>query len=193
MIKGTDYSIGICPLDAPAFIMGNLNFMHFSPKYENPQSHIYLNLFNNRWNTNFTSFWSGNLTSEVRIWVNNKQDTDESGLITPAWEARLPLQVGIATTSGGKLSTSKEGVKVSQKGVLVTAYGKNPDGNGKLLRLWENAGNSGVCEVTLPTSVDGIAQPVNLRGMPEGMPISIKQGMFKVKLKKFAPHSYLIW
>ncbi|WP_322932979.1 glycoside hydrolase family 38 C-terminal domain-containing protein [Bacteroides sp. CG01] len=193
MIKDTDYSVGICPLDAPAFVMGNLNFMHFSPKYENPQSHIYLNLFNNRWNTNFTSFWSGNLTSEVRIWVNYEQDNDESGLITPAWEARLPLQIGIATTPGGKLPTSREGIKVSQKGVLVTAYGKNPDGNGKLLRLWENAGNSGGCEVTLPTFVDGIAQPVNLRGVPEGMPIPIKQGTFKIKLNKFAPHSYLIW
>ena len=193
MIKDADYSIGVCPLDAPAFILGNLNFMHYAPTYENPQSHVYFNLFNNRWNTNFTSFWSGNLTSEVRVWVNDKNSDDESGLITPAWETRLPLQVGIATTPSGKLPTSHEGLKVSQKGVLVTAYGDNPDGEGLLLRLWENTGKEGTCTVTLPTKNDGIAQPVDLRGVPSGMPIQIQKGKFTVDIRKFAPASFLIY
>lgn len=193
MVKDADYSIGVCPLDAPALSLGDLDFMHYAPKYENPRSHIYLNLFNNRWNTNFTSFWNGNLTSEVRIWVNPKSCTDEAGLVTPAWEARLPFQTGFAKTKGGKLPIVQEGVKVSQKGVMVTAYGKNPDGEGKLLRLWEESGTSGTCEISLPIKKDGIAQPVSLRGVPCGNPIKIEKGTFKVELKKFAPHSYLIY
>lgn len=192
-IQDEDYSVGICALDAPAFQLGALDFMHYSPTYPNPQSHIYFNLFNNRWNTNFVSFWNGNLTSEVRIWSNPEQSDLESGLITPSWEARLPLQVGISATDGGKLPVSKEGLKVSRKGVLVTAYGNNPDGEGRLLRLWENSGISGNCEISLPSLLDGIAQPVNLRGVPEGMPIPIRKGKFEVALRKYAPASFLIY
>lgn len=84
-------------------------------------------------------------------------------------------------------------MKVSHKGVLVTAYGKNPDGDGKLLRLWEETGESGMCEVSLPTKKEGMAQPINLRGVPYGEPIRIEQGTFKVQLKGFAPASYLIY
>lgn len=193
MIKDKDYSVGICAMDAPAFLLGDLNFMHFADKYENPPSHVYFNLFNNRWNTNFTSFWSGNLTSEIRIWVNQKNADDESGLITPAWETRLPLQVGIATCPGGKLPVANEGVKVSRKGVLVTAYGNNPDGSGKLLRLWEETGEKGVCEVSLPTKRDGVAQPVNLRGIPTGNSVKIQNGVFKIELGGFEPASFLIY
>ena len=193
MVRDGSYSLGICPLDSPAFVMGDLDFMHFAPTYENPKAHIYLNLFNNRWNTNFTSFWSGNLVSEVRIWVNPDQCTDEAGLVTPAWETRIPLQVGIANTPAGELPLKKEGIKVSRKGTIVTAYGKNPDGDGRLLRLWENAGESGACDVSLPTALDGVAQPVNLRGVPEGEPIPIKQGVFRIDLHKYSPHSFLIY
>ena len=89
--------------------------------------------------------------------------------------------------------TKAEGLKVSRRGVLITAYGNNPDGEGTLLRLWENAGISGSCEISLPVQHEGVAQPVNLRGVPEGMPIPIRQGKFNVELKKFAPASYVIY
>lgn len=193
MIQDDAYSVGICALDAPAFVLGELNFMHVIEKFENPRSHVYFNLFNNRWNTNFTSFWNGNLSSEVRIWVNAPHANDAEGLVVPAWETRLPLQVGIATNPGGKLPVCHEGLKVSRKGVLVTAYGNNPDGAGKLLRLWDESGESGVCEVTLPTPVDGVAQPVNLRGVPCGNPITIQKGIFNIALSKFAPASFIIY
>ena len=193
MLKDGDYSVGICSIDAPAVQLGGLNFMHFAGKYENPQPHLYFNLFNNRWNTNFTSFWSGNLQAEVRLWANAKGADDEEGLITPAWETRLPLQVGIAQCGAGKLPITSEGVKVSRKGVLVTAYGENPDGDGKLIRVWENGGKSGVCDVSLPTKRDGVAQPVNLRGVPEGAPVKIVNGSFSFDLGAFSPASFLIY
>ena len=193
MIKDKEYSVGVCPIDAPAFVLGDLDFMHYADTYENPRSHVYFNLFNNRWNTNFASFWNGNLTSEVRLWVNPKNADDESGLITPAWETRLPLQVGIATCPAGKLPVMNEGVKISRKGVLLTAYGNNPDGGGKLLRVWEQSGESGLCEISLPVKRDGVAQPVNLRGVPNGNPVKIQNGVFKIELGKFEPASYLIY
>lgn len=193
ILKEGNYSIGVCPVDAPAFMLGKMDFMRFIPSYKNPDANIYVNLFNNRWNTNFVSFWNGNLTSEIRVWVNEAGADDEKGLITPAWETRLPLQAGIANNPGGKLPVTKSGLTLSEKGILVTAYGKNPDGEGTLLRLWENAGKDRACEVTLPNQINGIAQPVNLRGIPEGSPITIQEGKFRIYIGKFAPASVLIY
>lgn len=193
MIKDGRYSVGVCALDAPAFQLGELNFMHFAGTYENPKSYLYFNLFNNRWNTNFASFWNGNLTSEVRLWVNGPDSDDESGLITPSWEARLPLLAAIANNPGGKLPLAATGVSLSRKGVLLTAYGDNPDGSGKLLRVWEEVGQAGKCKVTLPSKHNGVAQPVNLRGVPSGNPIAIREGVFQIELERFAPVSYLIY
>lgn len=82
--------------------------------------------------------------------MNPKNADDESGLITPAWKPVLPLRFGIATCPAGKLPVMNEGVKISRKGVLLTAYGNNPDGGGKLLRVWEQSGESGLCEISLP-------------------------------------------
>jgi alpha-mannosidase len=51
---------------------------------------------------------------------------------------------------GGDLPVAAAGVQLSMKGVVITAFGKNPDGEGTILRLWEQAGNSGLCTITLP-------------------------------------------
>ena len=103
------------------------------------------------------------------------------------------MQVGIATCPAGKLPVMNEGVKISRKGVLLTAYGNNPDGGGKLLRVWEQSGESGLCEISLPVKRDGVVQPVNLRGVPNGNPVKIQNGVFKIELGKFEPASYLIY
>ena len=55
---------------------------------------------------------------------------------------------------------------LSRRGVLVTAYGDDPEGNpGTLLRVWEQSGLSGNLVVTLPHGLKATrATPVNLRG-----------------------------
>ena len=60
------------------------------------------------------------------------------------------------------------GIELSRKGVLVTALGPNPDGDGTLLRLWEQAGEGGVCTVRLSEALRNAAlQPCDLRGTPQ--------------------------
>jgi hypothetical protein len=73
------------------------------------------------------------------------------------------------------------------------AFGENPDGEGTILRLWEQAGIYGNCTVRLSgeTKVTSV-QPINLRGEKQGNPIKVKNGEFSFELKKYTPASFLL-
>ncbi|MBN2507167.1 MAG: hypothetical protein JXQ71_10770 [Verrucomicrobia bacterium] len=74
---------------------------------------------------------------------------------------------------------------------MVTALGPDPDGSGLLLRLWELAGDHGPCKVRLPPRLDvATAQPVDLRGKPQGHAIPVSKGAFRFECAAFAPASF---
>jgi len=61
-----------------------------------------------------------------------------------------------------------------------------------LLRLWENAGQSGNVTIRLPEGTTfKQAQPVDLRGCPVGKPIAVRNGAFKARVDAFAPVSFV--
>jgi alpha-mannosidase len=204
--------VGICPLDSPLVSLDTPGCWKYSHDFVPRRPVVYVNLFNNQWNTNFRLWNSGTWTSRVRIWPigvrgegvpplvpssseekKQGQDALATALITPALEARYPLQAARADGPGGKLPTAQAGLELSLKGVLVTAFGRNPDGAGTVLRLWEYAGNSGACWVRLPAGIDvEEVQPVNLRGESAGAPIPVKQGMFTANLTAFAPATFIM-
>jgi hypothetical protein len=91
------------------------------------------------------------------------------------------------------LPPSRHGLELSRKGILITAYGANHDGPGTVLRLWEEAGQSGTVRVRLPEGRDvKDVQPVDLRGRPVGQSIPVKSGSFKVQVPAFAPVSLVL-
>jgi alpha-mannosidase len=102
--------------------------------------------------------------------------------------------LAVATdTAPGRLPPTQRGLEMSRKGVQVTAFGANPDGEGTVLRLWELSGKGGSCQVRLPAGMNAEnVQPVNLRGAPEGKPLAVKNGTFTASLKTFAPASFVI-
>jgi hypothetical protein len=76
---------------------------------------------------------------------------------------------------------------------LVTAFGPNPEGDGLLLRLWEQSGKDGPCRVLLPPSLGNCpAQPCDLRGQPSGEPIRPRDGYLDIPLTHFAPASMIL-
>ena len=143
---------------------------------------IFVNLYNNEWNTNFPEWQEGSWSSRVRIWPT-------ADLTVPAWEARVPLRAAVADGPGGKLPKTQAGVSLSRSGVLVTAFGQNPDGLGTLLRVWDQSGVSGQLAVTLPGNFH-TATPVNLRGAVLGEALPIHAGKLAFKLGAFAPASF---
>ncbi len=136
------------------------------------------------------------MSSRVRIWAVHGGDSGknlEKNLITPSWEARMPLVAAFADGPGGKLPPTATGLSLSRRGVLLTAFGDNPDGDGTLLRVWEQAGTSGELTVTLPAGAKfGTAIPVNLRGESDGQPLPIAAGKFTFGLGAYAPASFVL-
>jgi hypothetical protein len=76
---------------------------------------------------------------------------------------------------------------------MVTFFGPDPYSDNTLVRLWELAGISGSLTVKLPAGLKATrAVPVDLRGVPQGPPLKIRNGSFKIDLPAFAPASFVL-
>ncbi len=190
-ITGRDgFGVGLCPLDSPLVSLGEPGLWKFSRHNTPKRARIFINLYNNEWDTNFPLWQDGSWNSRVRLWVVRGGDT-EKNLITPAWEARAPLLAAFSDGSRGSLPVTKAGLQLSRRGVLATNFGPDPYSAKTLLRVWEQAGNSGSLTVRLPADFQAArAVPVNLRGEPAGAPVKITGGKFTFKLGAFAPASF---
>jgi hypothetical protein len=193
MLSGPDGTgIGVCPLDAPCVSLGEPGLWRFSLDTVPRQPAVFVNLYNNQWNTNFPEWQEGSWTSRVRVWPTGSPDPAR-GLIVPAWKARVPLLAAVSQGTGGTLPPERPGLGLSKPGVLVTAFGRNPDGDGLLLRLWDQTGTAGTVTVRLPEGLRVTrARAVDLRGEPLGLTLPITDGRIEVPLKPFAPCSLLL-
>ena len=182
---------GLCSIDYPLVSLDTPGCWRYSLDFVPKRPVAYVNLFNNQWNTNFRLWNRGTWTSRVRLWAIGRYAAEPS-IITPSLEARYPMLAAMAQGVPGALPTGRHGVQLSRKGILVTAFGSNPDGTGTVLRLWEQAGESGMVGVRLPEGTTfKEAQPVDLRGRPIGKPVEVKDGSFKVRVGAFAPVSFV--
>ena len=190
----TGAGIGICSQDAPLVSLGEPGEYKFDKRYEPKKPYIYINLYNNHWRTNFPA-WIGNgqrMSAKVRVWAFDKF-TSEGSLYTPAMETRVPLLVACSKVKNGKLLVMQQGISLSRKGVALTAFGPNPDGDGTVLRVWEQGGTTGKLEVTLPSDAKfATAQPVNLRGEKTGETVKLTDGKFSFDLHAYAPASFIL-
>jgi alpha-mannosidase len=190
----TGTGFGICSQDAPLVSLGEPGEYKFDKRYEPKKPYVYLNLYNNHWRTNFPA-WIGNeqrMSARVRIWTFDKFAV-ESSMYTPAMETRVPLQVACSKVKNGLLPVTQQGISLSRNGVAVTAFGPNPDGEGTIIRVWEQGGTTDKLEVTLPTGAKfTVAQQVNLRGEMRGEPVEITDGKFIFDLHAYAPASFVL-
>lgn len=186
------FGVGICPLDSPLVSLDEPGLWQFSLRFVPEHARVFINLYNNQWDTNFPLWQDGSWSSRIRIWVVRGKNDNEKNLVTPSWEARSPLKAAFATGPGGKLAASSSGLALSRRGVLITSFGADPYSNKTLLRLWEVAGDSGKLTVTLPAGLNATrAFPVDLRGEPAGKAIEIKNHSFKINLPAFTPASFV--
>jgi hypothetical protein len=189
-VYGSDgYGVGICPLDAPLVSLGEPGCWRFSWDFLPENADLFVNLFNNQWNTNFRLWIEGSWQQTVRLWTFEQYDPEKS-LIRPALEARFPL-VGKTTPDAqkrGNQPAEATGLRLSRRSVLVTSFGVDPGTQKLLLRLWEQAGEDGPCIITLPQGLDIQAvQPCDLRGRPAGNPLAVEAGRLQVDVRHYAP------
>ena len=184
--------MGICPIDSPCVSLGEPGLWKYSLDYLPKQATVFVNLYNNEWNTNFPEWIGGSWSSRVRLWPVGGGHLSED-LAVASWDARSPLIAVPVSDKKGKLPSEWTGLELSRKGVLVTAFGANPDGKGTIVRLWEQAGVSGEVTVSLPKAMKASRMtPVNLRGEVAGKTESISHDKFTVDLTAFAPASFVI-
>lgn len=190
--------IAVCPIDHPLISLGVPGCWKYSNDYIPVKPVVYLNLYNNQWNTNFRYWYPGTWSSHVRIWTIKKGSSFEERsrlFMIHSMETRNQLQAASLAGSKGNLPSTKSGIKLSRKGVMVSAFGTDPDGNaGTLLRVWEQAGTSGMITITLPEEMNvSFAQPVNLRGEKIGNAIRIQSKKFDFKMDAYKPASFILY
>ncbi len=183
--------VAICPLDHPLISLDTPGCWKFSLDFVPTKPVIFLNLYNNQWNTNYRYWYPGTWSSRVRLWTFTAETPADRKLNVPSIEARIPLLAVIADGPAGRLPATRAGLSVSRPGTLVTAFAKSPHGPGTSLRVWEQAGVSGRLTITLPKHFSR-ATPVNLRGEKTGALLMIDDGRISVDLHAYAPASFLI-
>ena len=184
--------MGLCAVDCPLVSLGRPGSWRYSRDYVPTSPVVFVQLYNNQVSTNFQQWIAGSWTARVRLWAVDKYDS-EASLVTPAAEARVPLQAAAFDGPAGTLPTQQAGLELSRKGVAVTAFGANPDNGGLVLRLWEQAGRDGPCQVRLPKGLKvRSVQPCDLRGRAVGKAVPVENGRFEIAIGHYAPVSVLI-
>jgi len=192
MIAGADgMGVGICPLDHGIMSFGDKGLNTIDPDYVPTTPVATVSMFNNLWTINFPYWIQGTVESRVRIWATH--DLKPSSLIEPALEARHSVLAAVGAGPAGKLPATAGGLEISRAGVRLTYFAPNRDGDGTILRLWEQSGEAGKVSVTLPAGAKfTTATPVNLRGEKAGDPMKTKNGNFKFKIGAYAPASFVL-
>jgi len=184
-ITGNDgASLSLCPRDHPLVSLDTPGIWKFSLDFVPKKPVVFLNLYNNQWNTNYRYWYSGSWSSRVRVWFGDQ-------LTVPALETMVPLAASAGSGPRGPLPSTQSGASVSRPGVVITALKNKSKGRVTFLRLWEFAGESGKVTVQLPSgSLAHIARPVNLRGDSVGPPIAVQAGSFEFLLSCFGTASF---
>ena len=179
-----------CPT-SPGVSIDKPGLFQFSGKKKLTTGKVFVNLYNTQWGTNFTEWIEGSFSSKMYIWSYSNYDS-ESSFITPSEETRVPLKGVFYDGPKGKSLLVSKGISLSRKGILLTAF--KEEGKGKLLRLWEQAGKSGLCEVTLlEGSSYNKAYPCNLRGeITDEKGIEILNNSFQFNIKANQPVSFIL-
>jgi hypothetical protein len=152
---------------------------------------VFVNLFNNQWGTNFTEWIEGSFSSTMYIWSYQDYDA-EKRFISPSEETRVPLEAVFYEGKAGTYPLSQKGISISTKGVLLTAGYESKEGS--LLRFWEQAGNQGICKVSLiPESNFQRAYPCDLRNrITDHEGIEIVDDTFSFQMHAFQPASFVL-
>ena len=205
LVKGASgVGTGICPIDAQMVSLGHPGLWQYTRDYVPRKSDVFVLLFNNVYSTNFRQWIEGSWSSRVRLWANGETAVDDQSLIGNSWEARVDCLAAVSDAGPGKLPSVATGLTITRaagpdrtsagRGLLVTAFGRNPYGEGTLLRLWEQVGDSGDYTIQLPSGMKArTAQPCNLRGEIAGPPLAISEkGSFSLAIKPMAPSTVIL-
>jgi hypothetical protein len=192
VLDSNNQGFGIMSPDVPGISLDRPGLWSYSPIFIPKKANVFFNLYNNQWSTNFTEWVEGSWSTRFYIWSIDKY-SNASSVIIPSEEIRNPLMCALATGKNGSLPAVGHGISLSEKGVLITFFGKNRDGAGDILRLWEQNGTSKISKVTLPKeSKYKSVQPCNLRGERKGNAIPLINLSFETQINAYQPVTFIL-
>ncbi len=178
--------------DAPGMSLDRPGLWQYSGDFLPRQSNVFFNLYNNQWSTNFTEWIEGSWSATFYIQSFEAYE-NEAAIIGPSENFRQPLRAGFSAGGSGDIALMQEGISISEKGMLLTGFGPNPNGKGLFFRIWEQAGKSGTCIVIFPEKMKvATIQPVDLRGNEVGEPLPVKDNTARVQYTAYKPYTFII-
>ncbi len=202
---------GLCPMDAQLVSLEHPGLWRYTRDFVARKPDVFVLLFDNVYSTNFRQWIDGSWSSRVRLWATDEAESGDESLIGNSWEARVECLAAVSEAEPGNLPAVAAGLAITKaeaaaqagttataapapRGLILTAFGHNPYGEGTLLRLWEQIGEPGAYTIQLPNGMKAhTAQPCNLRGEITGPPLAIsKSGAFNIKANPMAPTSVIL-
>jgi alpha-mannosidase len=206
----TGGGLGICPIDPQLVSLEHPGLWRYSRDFVPHEPDVFVLLFDNVYSTNFAQWIDGSWSSRFRLWLVDETESADDSLVGNSWEARQGCPAAVSQADAGPLAPWACGLGLSraagsdastaattpssQRGLLLTAFGQNPYGQGMLLRFWEQTGDSAAWTVQLPAGIKArTAQPCNLRGETNGAPTPISAtGTFTFRSRPMAPVSVIL-
>jgi hypothetical protein len=178
---------------SPGISLDQPGLFSFSGSKPYQTGKVFVNLYTNQWGTNFTEWIEGSFSSKLYLWSFGGYDP-EASFITPSEETRSPLKGVFYDGPAGSGELSQQGITLSRKGILLTAFKKLPGQEGMLLRLWEQSGQNGSCLITLPEgSAFTKAYRCNLRDeIIDSVGIPVENLSFQMDIQANQPVSFVL-
>jgi hypothetical protein len=132
--------IAAASADLPLWSIGKPGLWLYEPTYVPKEPELFVNLYNNMWNTNYPLWIPGCVGGVPARVAGGCGHHRGAGQFHTLLELRQPAVAAFAEGKAGTLPPTQAGVTLSRKGVRITAFCPNPDGPGTILRVWEQAG-----------------------------------------------------
>ena len=133
--------IGVYPVDANIISLNQTGYYRITnKKFKLENKDVFLNLYNNIWGVNFRMWIGGSWSSGVRIWSFDKYN-NESSLMTPSEEAKMPLIAGYAE-GNGEIGFQQLDCQFLKKRNFHHSFREKPRWRRNDTELWEISGRT---------------------------------------------------
>ena len=155
-VSGTQFSVGLVPVDAPLVCLGDINRGTWPKQFRPKDATVYSYPMNNYWDANYARVQGGQYT--FRYVLTSGQNLSPASLARLGRAAMTPLEHNQIIPAKDKydnpprpLSPAPQSfLTVSSPDVVVENWKTAMDGDGTIVRLVEVAGESTTARLTFP-------------------------------------------